>query len=104
MASAPCCCSVIISAAFGNVTLMCCSLQVQLEYTSKPTLLNGFTKSFVTFLKDTGVVAHTTEDVFSTLADEFGMRIVETDNKDVDKVPYVLSRPELPFGVLHPSH
>ena len=104
MASAPCCCSVTISAGFGNVTLMCCSLQVQLEYTSTPTLFYAFTKSFFTFLKDTGVVAHTTEDVFPTLADEFGMRIVETDAKDFDKVPYVLSRPELPFGVAHPLH
>ena len=59
---------------------------------------------FFTFLKDTGVVAHTTEHVFPTLADEFGMLIVETDAKDFDKVPYVLSRPELPFGVAHPSH
>ena len=53
------------------------------------------------------MVAHTTEDALSTLAtlaDEFGMRIVETDGIDVDKVPYVLSRPELPFGVAHPSH
>jgi hypothetical protein len=101
MASARCFCFVILSTAFGNAILSCCLFQVQLEYTSKPTLFYAFTKSFATFLKDTGVIAHTTEDALSTLADEFGMRIVETDGIDVDKVPYVMSRPELPFGVLH---
>ena len=103
MASARCCRFVIISTAFCNVALLCCSIQVQLEYNSKPTIFYAFTKSFVTFLKDTGVSAHTTEDALSTLADEFGMRIVETDSIDVDKVPYVLSRPELPFGVIYSS-
>lgn len=93
----------IISVVTCHVTLMCCSCQVQLDYSSSPTLLYGFTKSFVAFLKDTGVIAETADDALARLEDEFGIRIVETDRTDDDKVPFVLSPPELPLFVVFRS-
>ena len=65
--------------------------KVQLEYTSRPSILYDFKNVFVKFIQTTKDSVATDKDVLEDIADEYGMRIVETNQYDIDDVGFTRS-------------
>ena len=62
-----------------------------MEYTSRPSILYDFKNIFVKFIQTTKDSGATNKDVLEQLADEYGMRIVETNQYDIDAVGFTRS-------------
>jgi hypothetical protein len=65
--------------------------EVQVEYTGDMKLLFPFTKSFIKFAKDTGIVADSKDDALNALEDQFNIKLVETNSYDPDDAGFIMS-------------
>ena len=59
-----------------------------MEYNSKPSILYEFKDKFVEFMQTTNGCTNSDKKVVDDLAEDYNMRIVETNQYDVDNVGY----------------
>ena len=65
--------------------------QIQFEYTGEQKLLFGFTKSFVRFAEETNLFESSNNNVLALLEDQFGVRLLATNEDDQDGAGFVTS-------------
>ena len=62
--------------------------QVQLNYSGKPSLIFKFQEGMVKFMKDANEDTASKKEMFEKLANDYSMRIIETDMHDEDRVGF----------------
>ena len=60
--------------------MICVNPKVQLEYTGEMKLFYPFTKSFIKFTREIGIVADSDANVLNVLEEQFGVRLIETND------------------------